>query len=111
MFSTPTFSTNTDRAWMDAEQNVIIGEGNILFNLKEADWYKDIVVAIDDLNKRLEQAQTKYDKYPDDEDLSSEIQEIEWERSQKEIAFCLAGKGIRKTNLSKFCIFRNFYFH
>ena len=79
-------SKNVVTARIDADGNVIVGDGNniTVINLKEAAQYKSLEADIEKLNKRLERAQKRLLKDPDDLDAQEEWLEIDAERNEKQ---------------------------
>ncbi|MBP6812036.1 MAG: tetratricopeptide repeat protein [Saprospiraceae bacterium] len=79
-------SKNVVTARIDADGNVIVGDGNniTVINLKEAAQYKSLEADIEKLNKRLERAQKRLLKDPDDLDAQEELLEIDAERNEKQ---------------------------
>lgn len=71
---------------IDADGNVIVGDGNTItvINLKEAAQYKSLEADIQKLNERFEKTKDKIEKYPDESDFKTELLEIDKERSQKQ---------------------------
>ncbi len=78
-------SKNIVNARIDADGNVIVGDGNniTVINLKEAAQYKHLEAEIEKLNTRFERTRQRIEKYPDDQELTVELLEIDEERSQK----------------------------
>lgn len=78
-------SRNVVTAKIDADGNVIVGDGsNIsIINLKEAAQYKYIEADIQELSGEFEKTRTKAEKYPDDIDFKADMLRIDKKRSQK----------------------------
>ena len=77
---------NIVAARIDADGNVIVGDGNniTVINLREAAQYKAIEADIQNLDDRFEKARAKAQKYPDDADFRVEMLQIDEERSKKQ---------------------------
>jgi len=69
---------------MDAGGSIIIGDGNTVFNLKEAADYKNLVAQIQALDADFERTRSKFEKYPDDEDFQQDLLRIDEQRSSKQ---------------------------
>ena len=80
-------SKNIVTARIDADGNVIVGDGNniTVINLKEAAQYKALEADIEKLNNRFERTQKRLQKDPDDSDAQEELLEIDTERSENAI--------------------------
>lgn len=78
-------SKNVIAASVDADGNVIVGDGNSItvINLKEAAQYKTLEHAIAALNERFLIAQERSAKYPDDTSFAVELMQIDGERKEK----------------------------
>ncbi len=79
-----TFSSkNIVNASIDTQGNVIIGDGNVVINLKEVTQYKSLQASISILNIRFDQAKHRSNQYPNDESFKQDLLEIDAERSEK----------------------------
>lgn len=78
-------SKNVVAAHIDADGNVIVGDGNMItiINLKEAAQYLALEAEIQELDENFEKTSTKIEKYPDDEDFKVESFQIDEKRTQK----------------------------
>ncbi len=76
-------SRNIVNASIDANGNVVIGDGNTIINLKEAAQYKALEADIKELDRQYQTTQAKQAKYPDDEDFPQELLRIDEKRQQK----------------------------
>lgn len=78
-------SKNVVAAHIDADGNVIVGDGNTItiINLKEAAQYIALEAEIQELDENFEKTNTKIEKYPDDEDFKVELFRIDEKRTQK----------------------------
>ncbi|QMU27833.1 tetratricopeptide repeat protein [Adhaeribacter radiodurans] len=72
-------SQNVNTGSIDANGNVIIGNGNIVINLKEATEYKELQEQIDKLNLRYNTVSDYFNKYKD-ESFVLELSQINAER-------------------------------
>lgn len=77
-------SKNVVTAHIDAEGNVIVGDGNTIINLKEAAQYKAIEAEIQELDERFDWAKQKSIQYPDDPDFAVELINIDSKRSERQ---------------------------
>lgn len=75
-------SNNVVAASIDAGGNVIVGDGNIVINLKEAADYKELQSQLERLNERFEKTQTRINNHPDDEDFKTELLQLSGEQNE-----------------------------
>ena len=67
---------------VNAAGNVIVGNGNIIVNLKEAAQYKDLQNKLEDLKGRFNKALANSIKYPDDEGFKEEMYTVSTEQNK-----------------------------
>ena len=79
-------SKNVVAAHVDANGNVIVGDGNTItvINLKEAAHYKAIQAGISSLNERFEQTKQRIQQFPDEDSFAQELLKIDKERTTKQ---------------------------